>query len=139
MSEYINSDIADGGGSGHYEDPYAERRADLQKQIGELSGKKTDLEGLKESINTTNESLKKDVVDPIIEPYDLSEDNKWRGLQYNEAHTMFSTISGNVSTFESTVTTVIGQIGSAISELEEMISKLQSELDSLPGPVWVED
>ena len=92
MAVEVNYNAADSGYSVP-EDPNAQRKRDLQDEINELNGKISTLEGYRDAITEAQSNLKKEVIDPISAPYDLQEENKWRGAQYDVAKGMFDTIA----------------------------------------------
>ena len=130
MAVEVNYNAADSGYSVP-EDPNAQRKRDLQDEINELNGKISTLEGYRDAITEAQSNLKKEVIDPISAPYDLQEENKWRGAQYDVAKGMFDTINTNLGDFDGDVTKVVGDIQKAIDELTEKRDAKQAELDSL--------
>ena len=132
MSLEINADVADSGsGSSVQEDPNAQRKAEILAEISDLQGKIDILNGYKEVIATEQVALSSEVTEPIIEPYDLQEENKWRGAQYDEAVNKVTTIGGNLAAFDASASAVCSGIQTAIDELNDKITDLWNEYNSL--------
>ena len=109
-----------------------EQRRTLRNKISKVSGLISELQSEQSKIVEAHNTMYMNVVMPVGHPvYDLSEGEKWRGLNYNAAVEQLNGVVSDIDTYSNDVSEVVGQIGTAIERLEEVLDDLNGQLAAL--------